>query len=599
VNFDKLGHTVRSSSGFRRKRAWRKLVQAGDAGTTGAVDAMWLVWLLTRDVEAWECLLRWRERPGLINDVFRVILRPQWPERTRKAVLEFCVQHELVPDEQIDHVLVLVLSGRSELAEALDPDASMLATGYRHADPVVQTELRKAMVESGSTGFARLIADQRDLVEVSEHELNHVTSRLVEEQDWPRLWRMARTLRLDQAVRAVQLITGWRPSDEAGRDMFDLLVAADPDLVSTVVESAFTQIETHENWRSEKNLSVAPDGSQIALVITPNIAVFALPSGRKVWSSKLPGKGDLAGGGVVHTGDAVVHIEPGQRLAVYSGPEWRKKFLWAKNPRGLRPVPGGFVVNDDDGVLGFGSADSDTLRFVTAADIGLKKGITGYAVEPATGRMAVVSATPAPTTSGYVLLSVLDSDLTVLGQSTTYALANVRFFDQDRLISTDHTGRTSSWRVADGELVLDAHQIFEGSVTSPIPGGPLKIVSRWDPDEKWVDPVTLEPVAAPNVAAPPLYTSPDGVHAVFERETAIEVRDLRLHDAAEMLTRPLTEVERSHMPVVSSAIERADAEVKPVLELLQAFLEYRLGSDIAIGPVGKALADDDIALGGS
>jgi hypothetical protein len=583
------------------------------------------MWTDDLDDESWSCLVRWRAQNQLLDDVFTMATHSRYPSADRDRVVEFCRGQGLAPTDPVDRAVYFLRTRQPEQYEALDPDGTLLVAGYSRADHATRTELRAALTGTGSMGLIRIITQDAHAVP-SATEVEDVARGLAADGHWARLWRLARELRLDQAVRAVRLLGDWRPADREGKDLADRLAAADPATIEAVVRGAYTKIATADPVPTAAYVSIAPDGTELAFFDRERVTVCSLDGGEVVsfdradgssWtmgplppvtaaargllnlpddppddlagvSIRLPGSGGANG---VHLGDAVFYLE-NTGVIRRRRPDWQREVLPVRGER-LTAVPGGYVV--DGASLTFG--DVTGYRSVPGSELGIHGGfsLTVQAAEPGTGRLAVTAG------SDLGPLLVVGRDGAVLGKATTWA-GRYRFFGPERLVAIGADGVVRSWRVADGRLDLEVSRFPEGPVWFSGPAESLTLVSRDDPSTSVrLDPVTLEPVAAPEEAEPPLATVPGGTHAVFRVPGGVALRDLRLGAAAEILGRPVSHLGITDLGVVTAAAERNAPDSGPgmALNLLLDFLHHRMGAEIGVGAVQELAADDDIQLGGA
>ena len=597
------------------RRAWRNLVAEGDAGNRAAIDQVWRIWTEDLDDESWSCLVRWREQDELLGAVFA--LAETLPAALRERLVDFCSRHGLAPVDPAERAVYFLLNRRQDQYEALDPDGSLLVAGYFRAQPEVRAALRTALTGSGGMGLIRLITEDTRTIPAAA-EIEDVARGLAADGQWTRLWRLICDLRLDQATRAVRFLGDWRPADQESRELADRLAATDPAVVEAVVQSAWTRIEVRDPIPTAAHVSVAPDGSELAVFDRARVSVHAVPDGHEIATfdredgftigpvsstlksllklpdpiaagsfRHLPGRG---GAGGVHLGDVVVYLENGN-VVRRSRPDWRAEHVSMHGER-LTAMPGGYAVDGRELVFG----DATGHRTVMSRGYWVRGGVqlVVQAVEPESGRLAVTAE------DDLDVLFLVGRDGAVLDRTTTWA-GQYRFFGPERLVAVGVNGLVRSWRVDDGRLAVATSRDLDGSVWFSDPAGPLKLIPRDDPaNPVWLDPVTLEPVTRPEETAAPLATVPGGTHAVFRVDGGVALCDLRLGDAAEVLTRPLAHLGPVDLAAVSAAAARAAENSAPgvVLNLLLDCLHHRVGTEIGVGPISTRAADDDIQLGG-
>ena len=92
--------------------------------------------------------------------------------------------------------------------------------------------------------------------------------------------------------------------------------------------------------------------------------------------------------------------------------------------------------------------------------------------------------------------------------------------------------------------------------------------------------------------------SADGELAVIDRDDAgLEIRDVRLCEIAELLSRPLASARPADLAAVRAAEARGvRTQALEAVRLLRACLEHRFGTDVATGGTQQAGGAMDIAL---
>lgn len=153
----------------------------------------------------------------------------------------FCATHHLAPSNEVERALFFVRTGQHEQYRALDPDGALLALGYRAAPAAVRTAVRTAMTGFGDLDTLFVIAGARSAGDqaapLTAEELDHLVRRLVDEGDWDRLWRLARSMPMADLVDTVHAFTAERtPSEPDDRRLFELVRAADRRLLRSVIQ---------------------------------------------------------------------------------------------------------------------------------------------------------------------------------------------------------------------------------------------------------------------------------------------------------------------------------------------------------------------------
>src|SRR5262245_43376736 len=193
--------------GRRARRAWEILAAAAGRFDATATAALRETWLRNPREVTWPDVARWCS-PA---DVLAAAVAPHRTATARAAIGAFCVRHDLVPDNEIDTVLFLVLTGQHERYEALDPDGTLLASGYRGASHTTKAALRQTMLGLGAVSLVRVIADRPDRT-LTMAEGDYLATQLANARDWDQLWRIVPTIPFAGAVRAAKLFGDWRPA---------------------------------------------------------------------------------------------------------------------------------------------------------------------------------------------------------------------------------------------------------------------------------------------------------------------------------------------------------------------------------------------------
>jgi hypothetical protein len=84
------------------------------------------------------------------------------------------------------------------------------------------------MTEAGDLDLVRVVAGRGgSAVPAAAAERGYLAAGLTRRRDWPGLWRLSLGFPLAEATTAVRrLPPGWRPADEAGRQLLAWLAAA-------------------------------------------------------------------------------------------------------------------------------------------------------------------------------------------------------------------------------------------------------------------------------------------------------------------------------------------------------------------------------------
>jgi hypothetical protein len=346
------------SRGPLARRAWRRLVTAGDRGAQVAVSVVWQEWLRAPDEEPWEVLSRWRGPQRLAEEAFEAAVDPACPAGQRAAIGEFCTQHGLVPQDAVRRAMFFVLTGQLTQHQAADPDGRLVAAGYRFSGEPARAALRSALASSGDLDVVRVVVGggQADrATELTAQERGYLTGHLAARRDWAGLWRLARDLALADAVAAVRLFCdGWEPADDRDRALFGLLSRAGPADIATsrdaLAKPAVIQVKPRQ---SAKRGSFSPDGRRLllftayfGLTADEGLEVYELPSGSlvekhdyhpKLWPD------------VLHLGSSFLVVqpaEPGWEVVRYAGGQ-PQVLRSSAQPMTVAAHPAGFVLLEE------------------------------------------------------------------------------------------------------------------------------------------------------------------------------------------------------------------------------------------------------------
>lgn len=576
------------SRGWLARRAWRSLVRGAERGDANAIGALAQAWRRDPAGEWWSVASRWLT-PA---DVLAAAVENATDASAVAAIRAFCARHGLLPEDAVDRALFFVLTGEQEQYQALDPDGSLLARGYRAADEPAREAVRRTMTGLGELSVLRVIADRPDRP-LTAAEADYLTARLAKAGEWDQLWRLIPTVPIASALRAAGLFRDWRPADGPARAFFDRLTGAAPDAIAALGPAAVTRLDFAKAWR----LSFAPDNSELAVAGAAGATIFDLPGGSPVASYDSCYE-------MVALGDATIVCNgwySNRWSVIRCSPEQpRPVLLTNTDGRTFARTPGGFVVSTRDGMW-FGTAEghrSRVVRWNRLAPVG--RGTKRLvAADPTTGRLAIY-------TSGTLLMT--DADGSELATAKILAAPAGVFCAPGHLITIHPLGDTpvfthvlASWRYDGTDLVreIEAECRSDGTLI-PVPGHDL-VLTHLDGRQYWYDAGTLKeagpPSAFPSLDRGLVTFSPDGSLIAVASRTGVEVHDLAVYRLAALAGRSLTELGRSGLETVGTP--RDHPAVAAVLGLIRAGLEYRFGADIALGPATRAAArGDDIAIGG-
>jgi hypothetical protein len=450
----------------------------------------------------------------------------------------------------------------------------------------------------------------------TEREL---TAELARQKDWAGLWRLALGLPLADAIEVVRLIgRRWRPGDEPGRRLLRRLAGAGPDMVrmardrrlgAPAGEPAMTTLRIEApHYKYVRAGSFSPDGQRLAVIASPSsycdyrsaVYEFELPGGACV-SSSYDDFHYLDR--VLHCGDAIIvagyNIYRGEHLARVAG--GRAEPLDEGFPGASGGFPGcvgglarygeGFVVlrrhkrRDPAGKevkenwLLFYDSRGRVRRAVPAGPPD-DRGIPRLAVEPGSGRLAVADG----------------GSIRVYGPSADQLLASARetatvmcFLGPQRLAVGNGLG-LKIWRVEEQRVFRsesDPASSFVVRDMVPVPSH-RQIALLGGGSVQYFDAETLAGPAGPGgltgLRGARLWSSPGGdAHALACEECVVVA--LVTYPLAALAGRPMRELMPADLAAVIQALgdrERSLA-ARPVLELLRACLEYRVGAGVAAG----------------
>jgi hypothetical protein len=640
------------------RAAWRILAASAGRGDANAVEAIWQGWLGHPDDERWELLTQCRGERAMADAAFAAVTDPARAATVRSDIGAFSVRRGIVPNGDAERALFYLMAGQPDQHRAADPDGSALAAAYRAAAEPVRAALRQAMADTGGLDLVRVIAgtsgEPARGADVTQAERAYLAGELTRRQDWPRLWRLASDLPLAETVAAVrQLPAGWRPADEAGRGLLARLAAASPAKITELAVPSVTRLDI--GLTVSTDCQFAPDGCDVAVrVRRPGsgrgahgspaahfTAVYALPGGRQL--ETFSHGSDLFSSRTLHLGVATVCVEHidnnAARLVRHvrgHGVDEVTRLHWPDVLR-LALVRDGFVLATKSR-LRHGTAEPGSgLRDVSRSIRYLAP--HRLASEPRSGRVAVVVI------EGLV---VLGPDFEVIARafdppdwSDSRRIQWIGFCGPSVLITCDKdTGRLRSWQVGP-PMTLGATTVLPHTFPTrfqPVPSAGLIMIesqanigadgmlrptptvsgSRTRFFREYLDARTLQPAACPPVlewARHPdggltrverLYLAPDGGHAALSRLRGrpyssageLEVRDLAREEIRELARRPLARSRPADQAMLTDLAARARRDdALAVLGLLQACLDYRFGSDVAVGQAGQpATGADDIAI---
>ena len=610
------------SRGILARRAWRRLIAAGDRGDPNATDAVWQAWLRDPGDEVWQALARWREPQALAEAAVTAASEPGRPASGRAAIGKFCGRRGIVPGDPVRRALFYLLTGQPDQHRAADPDGSLLAAAYQAAADPARAALRGALAETGDLDLVHRVVSvasrSEQATSLADTERQYLTDQLASRGDWERLWRLARDLPLAGAVSAVSRIGGgWRPADEAQVHLFALLARTRAEAVADAAAGVVAHIPAGRWLVSD--ISFAADRSALAMAtVAPAVRGWAdlhkLPGGRRVWRHST-----YTLHRVIRLAGAVVCLEgnPWVRAGLYRLVRYRHEgheTLWSGNQiPWLAPFPGGFLLAQPGSTtLWFGAAEGRLVRHAEVS--GLHQDwaddqLSSLGSEPVTGRLAIALRHG----TGSVL-AVLEADLQVIGHividnyfsySGGYPHENwLVFCGPDRLVTLGGDRALRSWKVAPGlpEEARAACSPCRGVTALPRTG--QVVLNHRKAQPTWLDARTLGAAPCPPGlrSARRVWASGDGEYAAGQRDDGdLTVHDLRFDEIARLLALPMADVSPVDLRAVAAA-QAVDphSEAGQVIGVLAECLRYRFGADVAVNQSVAATPEapglDDIGL---
>jgi hypothetical protein len=618
------------------RAAWRTLAAAAARGDSVAIEAVWQAWLRNPDGERWDLLSQCRGERELTGAVLAAAIDPARSARSRAAIGAFCASHDLAPPTEPERAVFYLLTGQPAQLRAADPAGEALSTAYQAADEPAQAAMRQAMADSGDLDLVGVVAARHGPARpVTDAERRYLAAELARRRDWPALWDLALRLPLAETIEAVRLIDpGWRPAGDLGRELLARLAQARPD-GKRPGKAALTTVRIQIPGRLVGPGAFSPDGRRLAaLVYAPGedsprrVCEFDLPRGTLLAEYDYQLDRVLAGA-LLYVGDAIVVASRTMGSKV-GGRAFLDRFaggspdLLAEFPSaisGLAPYGDGFVVLRQDWALRrevwAGNAEhvrrdlsSDlifcdsvgrTLRSVRVVTGGLSEDdLREVVVEPGSGRLAIRGY-------GVELLAPFGEQSIARSWSATNGVC---FLGPGHFVA-ERYGTLQTWRLVGGRLVRQpvprrALPDHRASAIVSVPRlGQLAVLwgkGNWSRQPRFVryyDAQTFAEVKGQHglagMTGQEVWSSPDGSAHALASDGAIDVA-LTIHPLASQLARPLGDMTPSDLAAVAGSLGSQDqfpAE-RPSLELLRACLEYRFGSDFAIGrrPTSPGEPDD-------
>ncbi|HEY8482469.1 MAG TPA: hypothetical protein VIL71_21815, partial [Spirillospora sp.] len=539
-----------------------------------------------------------------------------------------CRERGLAPTDPVKRAVFFVITGRPEQHHALDPDGSLLSLGYASASDEVRAKLREALPAAGDLDLLRVIAgdDRRGrITAMSEEEILYLAEQLAARREWRDLWTLAKDLPIATAVRVVRLFRSWTPRHSDERRLFRLMRGAKPG----AIRSGVAQLRKIGFRRDDRlampraaysfdcrvnDVSFAPDGPFLAVGGDTRVAgVFDLRT------AELVARYDEFArpvGRVLHLGDgAVIAGESNQRALsdcrlMHCSPSGTRVLhtTGAITSLALTGENGSFVATTMNGELLLGRADEPvTVRRIQEFGLGKRQWPRYVVAHRETGRLLLVGRS----------LHAVDpaAGNTPLTAWPGRVVARAAFADAETLVCAGHDGTIVRIPVPDGRpggippqpqahvpgltglgvlphsglvVVSDAekHLHFFALTAGEEPGGGL-------------EPVGVHKLSR-NDRPTSLTVSPNGEFvAVGYRSGTIDLLDLRAHEIAGIVDRPVVDLLPFHLDLAALAEDdpTITGDARKALALLRACLEHRFRFDIEIGDAVQLKAGEyDISL---
>jgi hypothetical protein len=132
------------------RRAWEWLAWARDRDDQPAPRVVWDLWLADLDGERWDALARWLGPAGPAAAAFEAAVDPGREPWMRAKIGAFCAHRGLAPGGEVARALFFVMTGQHGQHLAADPDGSGLMSAYRGAGAATRAALRDALTSAGA-----------------------------------------------------------------------------------------------------------------------------------------------------------------------------------------------------------------------------------------------------------------------------------------------------------------------------------------------------------------------------------------------------------------------------------------------------------------
>jgi hypothetical protein len=616
----------RDPPGRRGRRALRLLERAVRDGDHIALRAMWECWLVSPSPPLWEILSAARDMavgraadetwmlrevalgrlpaPGsdrFGSSIAAALRRTGHPVASTAAALilaapaatvdavcaaapadptgvltAFCLENGLLPADPVARAMFRAWTGQGA------SDTGLLAAGYSDAHPEERRRVREAMAGGSEADLVDVVAgpDRARVTTLIPGEITDLITWLTGREDWAGLWRLAGGLSPRDAVELVRSFPDfWRPDDPAGQRLFELLAGTPAEAV--------TAHETHPLPvpSSISAVSYAPDGTGVAILesawpwrgrrVRNHLIFLSLPErtliGERRWRDEWISKDST----LLHVDDTTVvrtGIGP-QRITTNGSITWAADEAFGDVHAGQHRD--GWVTARWRTVHLGSFACPESPRVVDLDEHGLSLG--EFAVEPATGRFAVLGAFQY---SGRIVL--FESGGRKLAECVVNRVLPyhrphlIVFAGPESLITAGYGGGLARWHHDGDELrlaaMVDTPKVYGLRVLPAL--GKLLVE---EPGPSWHSTESLLPVR-PGIATgrrPRLWTSPDDRWTV----AADDDGPARLHRLivppalARLLDHPLADTGPADL---AAAVE--GPQDNAAVRVLRACLEHRLGA---------------------
>ncbi|MDF5757051.1 hypothetical protein [Spongiactinospora sp. TRM90649] len=476
------------------------------------------------------------------------------PEHLRERAARICREREPLPAQPVRAAVFHLLTGAPERYQEVDPDGSLLATGYARTRGPLRARLREAMLGAQGLDLVRAMTGERR-GRLTPDERAYLVRELAISGSWAELWRLLPVLPFDEALAAVRRIRDWRPDDEREAALFDRLTAPSPALAPLVIEVG---------------------DREVRLAFT-------------------------AGGARLYVADAETDVRDGVRADVYS--MWRRGRVRTATWRGAR-VRGRILAMAASGA-GFAaltSRDHLLLAHRELREVPLQP-LTGdsdhiaLAAHRRTGRLAVLGHRLAVlerdadrvVTAGERVLRERDAGQVAFLRAQGMAVATRA--GMLAMNMGDVEPREVRVPFLSGPAAPEALVSYDGGARLAASSGGRIVFAALDLVSGEGDQVEEPRLRLPAERVSGVWSSPGGEYLALRTGNAIEVHGPFFDEGDAMLRRPLAELSREHLAEAARMHARLGHDCLPGWRfgLLVACLEHTYGGDAA-PPRGRARA---------